>query len=422
MRFHSLCWTIVLSISLTGFAQAQNWPRFRGENGNGVATGKDIPNEFSTEKGIVFKLPIPGKGNSSPVLWGKQLFLQTSKPDGSERILLCVDVTRPEIVWQRSIPGHKAHTHDKNSLASATPATDGEHVYAAMWDGDTTALWCYTVKGDPVWNVNLGKFVSQHGAGASPVVYKDFVYYADDMDKKSRLYCFDKRTGKEVWAKDREAFRACYGAPFILEENKANPELVVSSSMGITGYDPAKGTVLWDYKWDWSLAKKKDFPLRTIAGTLHVDGLLLACAGDGGGDRLMTALQITGAGDKTTVSKVWHNKKDFPYVPCLLLREGHIYYVTDAGFAGCYDLKGNRKWYERAAPGKVAFTGSPILIDDRMFAVDESGDVHVIASDPKSFNVLGRSSLGEMVRSTPAVADGRLYIRGSQHLFCIGKK
>lgn len=405
-------------------ASAENWPSFRGPGGSGVATGKDIPSEFSDKSGILWKLKIPGKGNSSPVIWGDRLFMQTASIDGKERFLLCIDVTKPAILWQRSIPGATAKTHEKNTLASSTPATDGERVYSSFWDGENVSMWAFDFKGDPAWSTPLGSFVSQHGAGASPLLYQDKLFLAHDMDGKSILYCLDKKTGKEVWKKERPAFRACYGVPFILGGEGGRPaELVVTSSTCITSYDPHKGDVIWDWKWDWSTLKKKDFPLRTIAATMHVDGMLFACSGDGGGDRMMNAIALNGVHKDAKPAKVWDNNKNFPYVPCLLHRDGHIFFVNDLGFVGCYEAKtGKSVWYERSDFGKVFFTASPVMIDERIFAVSEAGDVFVFAADAKECRKLGKSSLRELVRASPAVADGRLYIRGAQHLFCIGKK
>jgi len=415
--------TLAIALLLADVGRADNWPRFRGPNGDGQATGKDIPNEFSEKNGIAWKLKIPGKGNSSPIIWENKLFLQTSSDDGRERFLLCIDVTKPAILWQRSIPGSKAHIHAKNSWASSTPATDGELVVASIWDGENVSLWAYNFKGEPAWSLPMGPFVSQHGPAASPILYKDFVFFNNDMDKKATLYCINKKTGKIVWSKERDPFRACYSAPFILESQKSEPELIVTNSNAITGYEPATGKVLWDWKWDWSGAKKKGFPLRTISATLHWNGILFSGSGDGGGDRMLTAVSIHGESDSAKPKKIWDSIKDFPYVPCLLEKDNQLFFVNDAGFVGCYDPKeGKRNWYERADSGKTAFSASPILVDDRIFAVSEEGDVYVFAADAKGFRRLGKSGLGEMVRATPAVADGRMYIRGAHHLFCIGKK
>src|SRR5262249_40916925 len=148
-----------------------------------------------------------------------------------------------KLLWARSVKGRSAKTHNKNTLASSTPATDGERVYAAFWDGSDILLAAYDMDGRPVWDRALGKFRSQHGAGASPVVFQGKVYFANDQDDTSTLYAFDARTGKTAWQAERPAYRACYSAPFVLESQAPEkqgprPELVVVSTMGITSYEP----------------------------------------------------------------------------------------------------------------------------------------------------------------------------------------
>src|SRR5262249_43809549 len=154
-----------------------NWPRFRGPNGSGTAADKDIPVAW-TDKDILWKTALPGVGNSSPIVWGDRLFLQSASRDGKERMLLCVDANSGKVLWSKSAPGSRARIHPKNTLASGTPATDGERVYAAFWDGKHLSLAAYDFKGELLWNKDLGEFVSQHGAGHSPVVWRDHVYLA----------------------------------------------------------------------------------------------------------------------------------------------------------------------------------------------------------------------------------------------------
>jgi outer membrane protein assembly factor BamB len=410
----ALAAALVLLVAATG--SADNWPRFRGPNGTGVAADKDVPVQWSETSGVLWKIPLPGLGNSSPVVWGDRVFVQTSLAGGKERQLVCVSASTGKLLWSRSVRGHNAKTHPKNTLASSTPATDGERVYAAFWDGSGILLAAYDMDGRPVWERNLGSFTSQHGAGASPVVYEDKVYFANDQDDISTLYVFDARTGKTVWQDRRPAFRACYSSPFVLEKPGQPPELIVVSTMAITSYEPHTGAKNWIYQWKFS-AK---FPLRTTGSAIAGDGMLFACSGDGGGDRHMIALRLDGAGPRTKVELAWENKRDFPYVPTLLKRGEHLYFVNDKGMAGCYEARtGKRVWFERLP--EAEFTSSPVLIDGKMYAASEGGEVFVIAAEPK-FRLLARNPLGERVRATPAVADNRLYIRGQHHLFCIAKR
>ncbi len=410
----------------TSFASADNWDRFHGPNGAGASHEKNIPVVF--DKGsLLWKVKLPGVGNSSPVIWGRNLFVQAAAANGADRKLLCIDTRTGETRWTYQLPGVKAHTHGMNTLASATPAVDGDAIYVPFWNGKDVIVTAISFKGEELWKKNLGPFFSQHGAGASPILYKDKLILANDMDKldkdkfpvpvknPSLLVAFDKTNGSVLWEVPREPYRACYSAPFLLEKPGAEPELVVTSTTAITSYHPATGAKNWDWKWDFG----GKAPLRTIASTILVDGMLLAAAGDGGGDRHAVGISLKGNGKDAKPTTAWQNKKEFPYVPCLVHQGEQVYFVNDAGFAGCYDAKTGRKhFYVRLPDAK--FTASPVLIDAKVYACSEEGDVFVFAAETK-YTPLAKNAIGERIRATPAVADGRLFIRGQEHLYCYGK-
>jgi outer membrane protein assembly factor BamB len=395
-------------------ARADNWARFRGPNGTGTAADKGVPVQWETQEGILWKVPLPGQGNSSPIIWGKRLFVQTAGADGKDRSLMCLSVRDGKLLWARSVPGTQARINALNTLASSTPTTDGERVYASFWDGKDVVVAAYDFTGKQVWRRNLGGFTSQHGAGASPVVFASKVFLANDQDGTSALVALNAGDGSVAWEGARPAYRACYSAPIVRQPPGARPELVVVSTMEITGYEPETGAKNWS--WQWKFTAK--MPLRTTASPIFNHNTLIACSGDGGGDRHMIALKVDGQGKGTRANLLWENKKDFPYVPTPLTRGEHVYFVNDRGVAGCYVAKtGKRVWFERL-PG-ATFLSSPVLIDGKIYAGSEEGDVFVIAAEP-TFRLLARNALGERVRATPAVADNRLYIRGQHHLFCIG--
>jgi outer membrane protein assembly factor BamB len=404
----------VALLSCISLAHAANWERFRGPNGTGIAQDKNIPVAISPKENVLWQVAIPGKGHSSPIVWGDKLFLQTA-PSEEKRSLLCLSVKDGSKIWEAEVPGVKAHIHKLNSLASATPATDGESVFAAFWDGTDVTLYAYDMKGQKRWHKKLGQFTSQHGAGASPVLYKDKVFYAFDMDGAATMFAFNKKTGDIVWKEPRDAFRACYSIPMILERPGKEPELLVTSTTAITSYDPETGSRNWNWKWTFT----SKMPLRTIASSIETDGMLIASSGDGGGDRQAVGIKLpTVSGAAPT--QVWDNKKDLPYVPCVLSKDGNLYFVNDAGFAGCIEAKtGNRLWFERLPDAK--FFASPVMIDGKMYACSESGDVFVINCSPK-FELLARNRLDELIRATPAVADDRLFIRTGSKLYCFGQK
>jgi outer membrane protein assembly factor BamB len=401
-------------------AGAADWPRFRGPNGTGVSADKDVPIQWSEKEGILWKTPIPGHGNSSPIVWGDRLFIQSAADDGSQRWLFCLNAVSGEILWKQAAPGKSAHTHDKNTLASSTPATDGERVYCVFWDGKDLLLSAYDFKGDRVWNRDLGSFASEHGAGVSPIVYDGKIFLADDQGEKidkplpCAVMAFNAKDGTDVWKAPRPSFRACYSTPFILGDEKSKAELIVASTAGVTSYNPADGSENWNYVWTFS-----DHPLRTVASPILAGGLVIANAGEGGKGRNLVALRPGGKGDVTKTNLAWQDERSYSYVPTLLASGDHLYCVNDDGFASCHVAKTGEEVWTKRLNGKV--TASPVLIDGKIYAINEDGDAYVFPASPKEYRLLATSSLGERVFSTPAVSNNRLYIRGKDNLICIGK-
>jgi outer membrane protein assembly factor BamB len=429
-------WLMLLAFGgLSGVGLAGNWERFRGPNGSGTVEDKDVPVTFGMNENLLWKVPINGTGNGSPVVWGKHVFLLAASPDGKERRLMCFDATNGKLRWQKSIPGSPVALSRKDtSHASSTPATDGEAVYVSFWDGKDIILAAYDFDGESLWSKNLGRFISQHGAGASPIVYRDKVIFANDMDgyieakdktrkpvpidHPSLLIALDKKTGQMVWETLRTPERACYSPPFLMaKRGQSGPDLVILSTTAVTGYNPEDGVKKWELKnWQGNLPR---MPLRTIASSALVGDVLIACSGDGGGDRLAIALQLPAPDRTDSPVRLWNNTHDFPYVPCPLARGAHFYFVNDAGYAGCYEAKtGKRVWFERLDPAYMY--ASPLLINGNIYAANWNGDVFVFAAEP-TYRLVAHNELGEHTRATPAVADGRLYFRGERNLYCFGK-
>jgi hypothetical protein len=416
MRIGNITLLTLLAAGWVGFthdASASNWPRFRGDNGAGLAADKDVPVEWNGS-GVLWKTPLPGVGNSSPVVWGQRVFLQSASTDGKERLLLCLNAADGKVLWTRSVPGSPARTHPLNSLASSTPATDGERVYVMFWDGQDILLYAYDFDGTLLWKRDLGRFTSQHGAGTSPMVHDGKVFLANDHDDAAAVVALGARTGKTLWQAERRPFRACYSTPFVQEKPGGGTELVVCSTTAITAYDPETGRENWT--WNWTFTSKR--ALRTTSSPVAGPGMIFASSGDGSGDRHMVALKLQANGGNAKPSLAWQNKRDFPYVPTMLVWGDHVYAVNDAGVASCHVARtGAAVWTERLGGSMRA---SPILVNGKVYAVSEQGDVYVFPAAP-SFRLLAKNAVGEPVSATPAVADNRLFIRGKTHLFCIGK-
>lgn len=421
MRFRSACLGLLLAAPLA----AADWPRFRGPEGLGTSDDTTIPVAFGP-KDYLWKTPIPGKGNSSPIVSNGKVFLQTASEDAARRMLVCVDAATGKIDWAKETKGAFAKTHPKNSLASNTPAADGKQVYVIFWDGKTISLTAWDFAGKELWAKNLGGFVSQHGPGLSPIVVGDKVILNVDQDDLAEVIAFDAKTGDTVWKKSRPAFRASYTTPFVWDR-AGKPAVVVGSTAGITAYDPADGAVVWNWTWVWKPAAKgkKAGPggaLRNVGGPILHNGMFYAISGDGGGDRHMVAVKADGAGDVTDTALAWEKKKGTAYVPMVLARGDYVFWIGDKENKGvCANAKTGEQMWEVRLSGSDEVTASPVLIDGKIYSVNEGGRVSVFAAEPK-FKLLAENDLKEGVYASPAVANGRLYIRGTTHLFCLGKK
>ena len=418
MSMHRVVFGVVVLAVVAASAplQAADWPRFRGPNGTGIADDKTIPAKW-TAKNMLWTTEVPGKGHSSPIISKGKVFLQSASNDSKERYLVCVDAASGTIDWSKNVPGNPAKTHPKNSLSSCTPAADGERVYAIFWDGSDLLLTAYDFEGNQKWKQDLGSFASQHGAGMSPMLVGDKVIVNKDQDGAAELLAFDAKSGNPVWKKKRDPERACYSTPFLLEKTDAGPELLVVSTGGVTAYDPKDGSEIWNLVW-----KFDNMRLRTVASPIEHQGMIFAVAGDGSGERNMIAVKAGGNGDVTSKNLVWQKKKYTPYVPTPLAKDGMLFWVTDKeNVAFCVDAKsGNEIWKERLGGGGDV-SASPVMIDGKIFVINENGTVFVFAA-AKTFDLLGKNELKERVFASPAVANGRLYVRGAKHLFCIGTK
>ena len=388
---------------------ADTWARFRGPGGDGSATGQDIPAKLDLKYHLLYKVAMPGQGYGSPVLWDDKLFLQESSAGGDSRHLLCLEATTGKTLWRTTEKGTFAKTHVKNSMASSTPAADPSRVVCLFWDGKDVSLNAYDHQGKTLWRSLLGPFASQHGFGHSPLLHQGRVFVNFDQDGAARLVAFDAATGDKIWAAERTAVRSCYSTPLIRGVD-GREELVVGSTAGGAGYDPATGKLLWEHKWKFDAA-----PLRTVASPILVGDKLVLASGDGKGDRHLQVVRLQG--DKPEL--LWEEKKTFPYVPMMLAHQGRLWGVNDKGMAICCDLaKGTMVYSSRLAE---AFSASPVLVDGRMVAVDERGRLFVIGLGDK-LEILSKIDLGESVLASPAVGGGRLWVRGQDSLFCLGMK
>ncbi|MBI1348609.1 PQQ-binding-like beta-propeller repeat protein [bacterium] len=394
---------------------AQEWTRFHGPNGTGESDITTVPATW-TEKDYAWTATLPGAGHSSPVLWGNRLFLLSADPETATRYVLCYDADTGKSLWQKEFASKSHSLHKMSSYASCTPAVDDKLVYVAWSSPDSLVLMALHHDGEVAWQKDLGTWKSQHGFGTSPVIYEDLVILSNSQEPKdgpkllddaptSYVMAFDRTTGEERWRTERQTDNVAYSVPAIFKP-KDGPEQLVCTSTGSGMYalDPHTGKELWS---------TVVFDKRTVSSPLIYGDLILGSTGSGGGGNYVAAVRTDGKQGELA----YKINTQAPYVPTSVMKGDLLFLISDGGIATCVDLPtGTVHWRERLGGN---YQGSPVRIGDKIYAVSVEGDVVVLAAD-KEFKELGRISLGEGSRSTPAVARGRLYIRTFSQLFAIG--
>ena len=355
-------------------------------------------------------MPLPGDGHSSPVVWGDKIFLTGSHEQQGGLVVHAISVHDGRVLWQKDFPFPAFAKHKFNSYSSSTPAVDAERVYVAWATPEHYMLVAFDHKGGIVWQRDFGAYVSQHGVGVSPIVYDEMVILPNDQDGNSSLIAVDRKTGKTVWETKRNSKVAAYSTPCVYEPKDGKKQLIFNSQAhGITGVDPSTGKVLWEYT--------NAFDKRSVSSPVIVAGLAIGSCGSGGGGNYIVAVKPGDNEKKQPATLAWEMKKSACYVPTPVVVGDLLFSWSDGGIVTCVKgTTGEVKWQERAGGN---FFGSPIVVDGRIYAVSTSGEM-VVVKAAETFEVMGRSQLGELTHTTPAVAGGKMYIRTLKHLVSVG--
>lgn len=407
----------LLIIGLTASGQAENWPSWRGPTGTGVATGKNYPTEWSSEKNVAWKVKLPTRGGSTPAVWENSIFV-TCGNEG-ENLLLCFD-KQGQKTWEAKLGEAVLGKHRKASGCNPSPVTDGEHVFAYFKSGD---LACVDFTGRVVWEKNLQKMYGEDtlwwDLGTSPVLTKGCVVVTVMQTGPSYLVAFDKKTGNVTWKQDRnlgapEEAAQSYTTPVVLTEN-GKETIIVLGADHVTAHNGADGQELWRVG---GLNPGQEKFFRSISSPVAGDGLLVAPYSRGA---TLTAIRLGGSGDVTESHIAWNNKDTSADVPTPVIADGKIYVLTDKGEVYCLDLKtGEEIWSGQLEKNRNSFSSSPILADGKLYMTREDGTTFVVATGEK-FEVISKNELEETVVATPVLVDGQVLLRGFDHLYCIGK-
>jgi outer membrane protein assembly factor BamB len=397
---------------LAAAAMADVWPRFRGLNGNGQGEAPGVPSEFA-EADYTWKEPLPGVGHSSPVVWNDRIFVTSANPDTAELIVMCHDLATGREKWQRRFPAAPHAKHLANTFATATPAVDADQLYIAWKTGETVQLAALTHDGADVWDEQVGRLAEPHGFGTSPMLVGDVVCLTKDteIDADSEILGFDRRTGSKLWSTPCGVGKTSFATPCVWNAPGGKTLLLMATmSKGLTAYDPTTGKIVWN-------AFTRDLPDRCVSSPVLAGDLVFISCGSGNKGLHLIAARL-GAADAAP-QEVYRLTKSVPNIPTPVIAGDLAFVWYDRGMVTCMDVStGKVHWLERV-PGN--YHCSPLRVGDRIFGISLEGDVSVLAAS-KEFKLLGRSSLGEPVTATPAIADGRMIIRTEQSLICLGDK
>ena len=408
---------------------AENWPAWRGPRGDGSSHEENVPTKWDGAKGenIAWKVPIEGKGHSSPVVWEDRIYLATCLTDQEppSRELICLDRATGKKVWQRQVVEAPLETkHGLNSYASGTPATDGKQIFVTFLEvGDKTiearnvsrprpvtpgeiVVAAYDMTGKQQWIARPGGFVSVHGFCSSPVLFEDLVIINGDHDGDSYISALKKATGETVWKVPREHKTRSYVTP-IIREIDGRMQMILSGDKCVASYDPRTGERHWVI----------DGPTEQFVASMVYNGelLFMTC---GFPERHMLAIDPTGEGNVTDTHIRWRTTKAAAYVPSPISVGDYFLNVSDNGIASCFDAStGKSFWVERIGPH---FSASAISAGGLAYFLADEGKMTIIRPG-EEFEVVTVNSLGEHCFASPAVSDGQIFVRGEKHLYCIGK-
>jgi outer membrane protein assembly factor BamB len=407
---------VVLSVLTQGISFAQNWPRFRGPNGAGISDVKSIPAQWNSDN-YHWRYALSGEGNSSPVVWGSQVYITAADADSGERVLSCINARTGKKVWSESIPFEKYRRHKNNSFASSTPAVDELHVYTMWHSPEGSPVTAYTHDGKKVWEFDLGPWTQGQGGASSPIVFGEWVFIDNDHREGSLLIALDRKTGREAWRIPREGKRACFTTPCVYSPLGRSPEIVFTHCYeGIVGVDAATG------KQNWHIDVFGTHSQRAVGSPVVFEDLVIGSSGAAGGKRNVVAVRPlakpqTLDGVQTTAEEAFRLFKSSPHVPTPIVYQGRVYLWEDKGVVSAYDARtGEVVWRTRAGG---TFFSSPIIVDGRLMNLDVTGKVIVIQLGDKP-EILAENELPEGGKGSMAVGAGQLLIRTEAALYAIG--
>lgn len=388
------------------------WPRWRGPSGQGHVAGTDYVDRWSDTENVKWKVPVPGRGHSSPVVWGDTIFLTTAREDEARPSMMAYSRTDGRLLWETRLPTERdpEQTYWKNSRTSATPVTDGELVYASF---GTQGLAAFDFEGKIVWHRDVGHLDNYHGSAGSPILYRDRVFIYQDINPTETLAsfvaAFDKKTGRTIWWTDREQ-TVGWGTPVVVRAD-GRDELVVNGQSMVQAYDVDTGSELW---------RVQGMTFEVIPTPVVGHGLVFCSSGRAGPT---IAIRPGGRGDVTETHVAWSTPKGSPFVPSGIVHGDLLYLVNDmqSVLTVYHAATGELAYQGRLGePQREGFSASPVAVGDKLFFTNDLGQTFVVQAGPE-FDVLHVNELNAQVIASPALVDGTWYWRTDSELIAVGR-
>jgi outer membrane protein assembly factor BamB len=397
---------LFLVISTLNFTRAQNWPCWRGPNGDGTSIETNLPVKWDSVKNVAWKTAVPGKGYSSPVIWKDRLFLTTALQETQEKMLLCYDCRNGKLMWQKTVLKSPFEgKHDNNSFASGTPATDGKLVYVSFLDNKDILVAAYDFSGNRVWVQKPGTFSSPHGYSCSPAIFEDKVIINGDSQGDSFVAALSKADGHVVWKVKHEKPAHSFSTP-IFRNMAGKMQMIFCGNKEIASYNPADGSKNW-----FVSGPSEDF----CSSPVYNEKAGLVLVSSAWPQRTLVAVRPDGKGDVTATHVAWQKREGAYYVPSPVCKDSYLLSTMTTGKVHCIDAAtGNILWIENLG---MQYS-SPVVANGLVYMPNDEGVITVIKPGPK-FEYVSKNPIGEKMFASPAISSGKIYLRGFKHLFCI---
>jgi hypothetical protein len=389
--------------------RAESWPGWRGPRGDGTCVEQGVPTNWDPA-GAIWKTELPGKGHASPIVWGNRVFTVTGMTAAKQRVLLCIDRTDGNVLWQQTVvQGPLEKLHKENSYASGTPVTDGERVFVCFRVGDDIIVAAHdAVTGRQLWRERPGTHTGEWGFSNEPVLFRDKVIIDGDSKGESFLIALSRDDGKTLWRNNRTNKGISYSAPLI-RELAGRIQLIQCGDRCVAAFDPDTGEQLWTV----------DGPSQEFVATpVYSENAGLVFVSSSWPKQILLAIRPDGRGNVTNTHIAWSDAKGAPYVPSMIVAEDLLMSVNTSGTAFCYEAAtGNVLWQEKLGRHHA----SPVLAGGLVFFINDDGQVNVVKPG-RQFERIATYELGEPCYASPAISNGQVFLRGFEHLFCIGRQ